>query len=209
MTPYPGREVVIVPEHDMTLAWARDEKEFGFYPASLNERGLIRINSEKPRALDDLVVPILISSEGWEYLDRLNKPRLTVEQAFVAMSFDEGLKPIFTNAIRPAARRAGYRARRVDSDRHLQKIDAKIISDIQESRFVVADVTHQRPGVYYEAGFAHGLGIPVIWTVRRDELKNVHFDTRQYNHIVWDCEEDLGSELEVMILATIGRGTAR
>jgi len=29
-----------------------------------------------------------------------------------------------------------------------------------------------------------GLGRQVIWTCRDDDLKNVHFDTRQYNHIV-------------------------
>jgi nucleoside 2-deoxyribosyltransferase len=70
---------------------------------------------------------------------------------------------------------------------------------------MVADVTNQKSGVYYEAGFAHGLGIPVIWSVRHDDLKNVHFDTRQYNHIVWEDETDLRDKLKNFILATIGK----
>ena len=47
---------------------------------------------------------------------------------------------------------------------------------------MVADFTCEkgkvRGGVYYEAGFAQGIGIPVIWTVAKDSLDDVHFDTR-------------------------------
>ena len=58
---------------------------------------------------------------------------------------------------------------------------------IKRSRFLVADVTGGRQGVYFEGGFAKGLGLPVIWTCSHGtdaELKKwMHFDTRQYNHI--------------------------
>ena len=54
---------------------------------------------------------------------------------------------------------------------------------------VVADFTHGRAGarggVYYEAGLARGLGLPVIWTCREDMFDELHFDTRQYPHIGW------------------------
>lgn len=63
-----------------------------------------------------------------------------------------------------------------------------------------------RGGVYYEAGFAGGLGIPVIWTVAKDSLDDVHFDTRQYNHIVWDAPETLRKLLAARIGAVIGDG---
>jgi hypothetical protein len=53
------------------------------------------------------------------------------------------------------------------------------------------------------AGFAMGLGIPVIWTVREDQIGQVHFDTRQYNHIVYDSAEDLRKKLHNRIAATI------
>lgn len=208
MTSHPGQEVVMVPEHDLSLAWAHNEKEFVFYLKSLMERDFVEINSSEPRSLNDLIYPILITASGWEYLDRLQKPSLQFEQAFVAMSFEPSLYSIYENAIAPAVQNAGYRAHRVDSVPHLDRIDAKIISDIRQSRFIIADVTQQRPGVYYEAGFAHGLGLPVIWSVREDELENVHFDTRQYNHIVWKTEDQLLSDLQDIILATIGRNTS-
>jgi len=48
-----------------------------------------------------------------------------------------------------------------------------------------------------------GLGRPVIWSCRDDDLKNVHFDTRQYNHIVWNEPADLRAQLTNRIKATI------
>ena len=72
----------------------------------------------------------------------------------------------------------------------------------------MADVTQQRAGVYFEAGYALGLGLPVFWCVRKDDLDNVHFDTRQYNHIVWENEEDLAEQLYLFVTAIIGKGRA-
>lgn len=66
----------------------------------------------------------------------------------------------------------------------------------------------QRPGVYFEAGYALGLGIPVFWCVRSDDLANVHFDTRQYNHIVWENERQLAEQLYLYVSAIVGKGTA-
>ena len=65
-------------------------------------------------------------------------------------------------------------------------------------------ITGQRQGVYFEAGYALGMGIPVIWTCRSDEIDKCHFDTRQYNHIVWETAGDLKEKLTNRILATIG-----
>ena len=57
-------------------------------------------------------------------------------------------------------------------------------------------------GVYYEAGFALGLDIPVIRTCRKDRLDKVHFDTKQVSHVLWQTSEDLRRNLEDHILAT-------
>ena len=57
--------------------------------------------------------------------------------------------------------------------------------------------------IHFEAGLAMGLGRPVIWTCRKDDFENTHFDTRQYNHIVWETPEDLREKLADRIRATI------
>jgi len=70
-----------------------------------------------------------------------------------------------------------------------------------------------RGGVYYEAGFAAGLGIPVIYTVHKpwleekDEngvrINKLHFDTEHMNHIIYDDADDLKKKLINRIRATI------
>lgn len=205
LTDYPGREVVLIPEHEASLAWADNEKEFQYYIKALMDRGLLEIPNKGNRSIDDPLYPMVITADGWEYLEKEQGNLSEKVQAFVAMSFDPALKPVYENAILPAISSTGHRPYRVDADHHLERIDAKIIAEIKNSRFVVADVTQQKAGVYYEAGYAHGLGIPVIWSVKAEDLKNVHFDTRQYNHIVWESEDDLKAKLEDLILAVIGR----
>ncbi len=204
LTDYPGKEVILIPEQDASLSWAANEQEFTYYIKALMERGFIEINSAKGRTLNDPLFPMVITANGWEYLESESTNITDKTQAFVAMSFDPSLFSIFENAIKPAIESTGFRAYRVDAEPHLERIDTKIISEIKNSRFIVADVTQQKAGVYYEAGFAHGLGLPVIWCVNKEDLNNVHFDTRQYNHILWETEEDLKQQLQNYILATIG-----
>jgi nucleoside 2-deoxyribosyltransferase len=84
----------------------------------------------------------------------------------------------------------------------LEAID-KIIADIRKSALLVADLTEHRQGVYFEAGFALGLGVPVIWTCRDDHKDKIHFDTRQYNCIFWRTPEELKERLINRIEATI------
>lgn len=134
-------------------------------------------------------------------------------QAFVAMWFDELMHPAYENGIAPAIRDAGYEPLRVDKKEHNNKIDDEIVAEIRRSCFVVADFTQgksgARGGVYYEAGYAHGLNVPVIFTCREDAIDRVHFDTRQYNHITWKDPEQLRERLAQRISATIGDGPNR
>jgi len=109
----------------------------------------------------------------------------------------------------PALEENGYVPMRIDAVQHNEKIDDRIIAEIRRSGLLVADVTGQRGGVYFEAGFAMGLGIPVIWTCRDDEIANVHFDTRQYNHVVWSTPSDLREKLNLRIQASLPKPTSR
>ena len=131
-------------------------------------------------------------------------------QAFVAMWFDDSMAGYYENGIEPGIREAGYIPLRIDRKEHINKIDDEIIAEIRRSRFVVADFTHgpdgARGGVYYEAGFAQGLGLPVIFTCRQDCLDKLHFDTSHYNHLIWADPADLRPQLRNRILAVIGEG---
>ena len=126
------------------------------------------------------------------------------------MWFDDSMNDVLKNGIEPAIEDAGYKPVRIDRKEHINKIEDEIIAELRRSRFVVADFTHgddgARGGVYYEAGFAHGLDLPVIFTCREDAVDTLHFDTEHYNHIVWITPEELREKLKNRILAVIGEG---
>jgi nucleoside 2-deoxyribosyltransferase len=182
---------------------ASTPEEFGYYLISLKKRGLLELGKTL-----DYQRQVIISPSGWDYLEEKASKINEKTQAFVAMSFSEEMKPIWENALKEAITEAGYKAYRIDAEPHIDRIDAKIVTEIKNSRFLVADVTQQKHGVYFEAGYALGLGLPVIWCVRKDDLENVHFDTRQYNHIVWESEEQLREQLYNVICAVVGKGRA-
>ena len=123
---------------------------------------------------------------------------------FVAMSFSPCREDIFSIGIKPAVEALGYKALRVDTLPHNEKIDSKIIELIMKSRFVVADFTDQRNGIYYEAGFAKGLGLPVIQTCMSEDFNNMHFDVKSINTIRYDTPSKLLPLLKHQITETIG-----
>lgn len=152
-----------------------------------------------------------ITPKGHAYLADLRKTKINSQIGFCAMWFNKDVLPIWTSAIQPAIEAAGYDAKRIDSHEHNNRIDDEIISMIRRSKFIVADFTGQRGGVYFESGFALGLGLQVIWTCKKSELQNNHFDTRQYNFVTWEERklDEFKTNLQNRIEATIGYGTLR
>ena len=146
-----------------------------------------------------------VTSDGWKKIEESLKSNINSKQAFVAMWFNDEMISIWEEGLSKGIEDAGYLAFRIDNKEHNDKICDEIIAEIRRSKFVVADFTKNRGGVYFEAGFALGLGIPVIWTVRQDFLKEegVHFDTRQYNHIDYNTPDELRNRLSNRIRATI------
>lgn len=207
-TNYPGQGIFIDKRFDYPLAWAAGEKEFVYLLRSLIERELINRIDGSNSLEDTWTYKFQITPGGWNFLEDHARPSVISDQAFVAMSFSPELKPAWEKGIRPALKRAKFNPYRVDAEPHIDRIDMKIMTEIKNSRFLVADVTQQRPGVYFEAGYALGIGLPVFWCVHHDDLKNVHFDTRQYSHIVWESEEHLSEQLYFFVSAIIGKGSA-
>ena len=148
-----------------------------------------------------------VTIDGYSRIaDRLTN--VDSSQAFVAMWFDGNMNDAFSKGIEPAIVDAGYNAYRIDRGDYIDKIEDEVIAQIRRSRFLVADFNHGADGargsVYYEAGFALGLGLPVIFTCRKDALKTLHFDTAHFNHIDWGDPAELRERLKTRILRVIG-----
>jgi len=148
-------------------------------------------------------VSIKIAPEGWAHLETLKRRVPDSNQCFVAMWFADEMKVVYDDIITPAVLDAGYKPHRVDQREHNDKIDDEIIGQIRRSRFVLADFTGHRGGVYFEAGFAKGLNLEVIWTCREDDLENLHFDIlnttalRGHKKILLTSKQILRTELRL------------
>ncbi len=144
-----------------------------------------------------------LTPDGWKLLQELKEKQIKSNQAFVAMSFSKDKKEIWQQGIKPILESLGYNAIRIDEKEHNDMIIDHIIAEINKSGLVIADFTEHKHGVYFEAGYAMGLGIPVIWTCHEDDISGIHFDTKPFNHIGWTTPEELGKKLKIRIEATI------
>ena len=173
------------------------------------------------RELDYLLESVLVGDLKWlrmdvdvcqitpkGYLELESKDSVVSKNGFCAMWFDDSMLPFYVHVIEKAIRASGYEPVRLDHKEHNNNIDDEIIASIRSAKFVIAEMTGHRGGVYFEAGFAHGLGLPVIYMVQEDDKDNVHFDVQSQNFILWSPDDlpDARKRLENRILATLGRG---
>lgn len=199
----PGDDLSLNESTNYPIAFAEDPGVFRFLLQQLDDEDLI---GYIPTIGADAIHIVNLTVKGWNRVAELQKarPGSKSKQAFVAMWFspegreerEQGLKNGITNA--------GYEPYIVDDDEYTGKIDDRIIAELRKSRFVVADFTGQRQNVYFEGGFAEGLGIDVIYTCSEKNIKQCHFDKRQENIIVWKDAGDLAERLQRRIEAVIG-----
>ena len=215
--PHLGAEVVITGDPDFDFdgnvrslqaaAWAEctNDEELIFLLSELEKLGYVHIVQYA-----NLSWRVNLTLEGHARVAELSHSGMGSAQAFVAMWFDKSMSAAYFDGIEPSIADSGFQALRIDRKETIGKIDDEIIAEIRRSRFIVADFTSEldkpRGGVYFEAGFAMGLNIPVIWSCRSDCIASVHFDTRQFSHIVWDTPGDLREKLTYCIGSVIGWG---
>ncbi|MDZ7819569.1 MAG: hypothetical protein U5K55_13600 [Aliarcobacter sp.] len=146
-----------------------------------------------------------LSFDGLEYIESLEEVNKNSKNVFVAFHFTHEMQSIFDNDIKSAIEELGLVYKRVgtsttDTNTH---INDEIIGKIKSAKIVIADFSGQRNSVYFEAGFAMGLKIPVIWTCKNDEVDDLSFDTRQYPHILWNAKEELAKKIKERILTLL------
>jgi len=195
-SPHDGYTLELRSERDYPLGYCVNVKEFNYFVAHLRERGLVKEHAQQ----------FLLTINAWERVRELKQTSLASSQAFVAMDFSKEARPIFDKGLAKGVRKAGWHPFRIDRAEHAKRIDDEIIVQIDASRFLVADFTNQKHGVYFEAGYALSAGIPVIWCCRRDQIDQLHFDVNHYNQIDWETHEELADRLSTRILALVGRG---
>ncbi|MEM6663468.1 MAG: hypothetical protein AAF666_14960 [Pseudomonadota bacterium] len=167
------------------------------------ERKVTGLSSEDLRKLSRAPAMLGTADSLIEYATQIvslaEKAALS-RDVFLIMSFAEtdDMRD-YKAAIESVCRRAGFEAIRTDSlpadNTHL--IIDEIHDSIESCGFIVADLTHERPNVYYEIGYARGLGKKVILTSKAGT--EVHFDLQGFNRIVWSGSENLKDQISPII----------
>ena len=114
------------------------------------------------------------------------RERETGDFAFIAMAFRPELDFLYKDVFEPVLEERGLRAIRVDREEPEISLTVEILDLIKRAQVTIADLTFERPSIYYEVGYAHGIGCPVVLTARRDHnpfetprdegAPTVHFD---------------------------------
>jgi hypothetical protein len=190
---------VIISINTPAIGYAKNKEELESMVKALSKKGYYG-DYIKPGFIEGTRA---LTLDGLQRAESLQKEVVNSKQCFVAMWFSDEMKSIYDNFITKAVEDAGYQPLIISQKEHNDDICDQIIAEIRKSKFLIADFTGNRGGVYYEAGFALGLGLPVIWTCREDDLKDVHFDVNHKNIIVWKTGDDLYEKLKYRIQATI------
>lgn len=144
--------------------------------------------------------------EGISYAEDIINPNYKSDQVFVAMSFNPELDTLYSVAIQEAVKQCQLSALRSKDFDFNDEVIKNIQFQIDSSRFVIADFTDNRPGVYYEAGYATGRKLPVIYCCRESDKEIIHFDIDHFNFIFWSDLEGLKNDLIKRITNTNLRG---
>jgi hypothetical protein len=111
--------------------------------------------------------------------------------AFIAMPMDRDNHALVDvlEAIKAAANDCGITAQRIDDDERSERITDRVLESIRKAEFVIVDLTNERPNVFFEAGYAHGIGKIPIYIARHHT--EIHFDVKDYPVILFRNMKEL------------------
>ncbi|MFH1370664.1 MAG: hypothetical protein ABII09_05190 [Planctomycetota bacterium] len=197
----PGDEIPILP-----IIGSATSQEFQIILEYLKRMGFIKGNITT--SVDGLIADATLTVEGWQYYEKLKKGTSDSRKAFMAMKYgDAQLNTIVENTFKPAVKQTGFDLFLLYERPKAGLIDDRLRVEIQTSRFLIADLSHNNSGAYWEAGYAEGLGKPVIYTCEKKKFKRLktHFDTNHHLTILWDAEnpKEAAEKLKATIRATL------
>ncbi|GLR77196.1 hypothetical protein [Aliivibrio sifiae] len=98
----------------------------------------------------------------------------------------------------------GFKCVRGDDSKLSSSILSHIVSEIANSKIIIANLSGRNPNVFYELGIAHALGKPVL--LMSETLDGLPFDIQNQRILTFNSEKDLSINLKRWFAATIVKG---
>jgi len=181
-----------------------------FIVQELKRRQFVTVDDSGKRVAEEPDFKLTLTFDGWDRFDRLKREAQESRRLFMAMKFGDGqLDGMYRDHFKRAIGATGFTLERIDERPRAGLIDDRLRLQIRACRMLIADLTHHNNGAYWEAGFAEGLGKPVIYTCRRDVFEDrtqgTHFDTNHHLTVPWDTEdpEDAVQRLKATVRETL------
>lgn len=191
--------IVPIDEHEIYFSFVKNQEEFHGILEELEKEQYL----EAIGITDENEYRIKLSFKGKTRAEELIRINAISKRVFVAMQFSDEMLDLFERTIKPTCAEMGYEAFHVGKIEHNNDINDEIIAGIKASRFVIADFSDNNYGAYFEAGYAQGMGLPVIRICKKERLKGIHFDVNHYSMVLWENDKSLQDGLRNRIMATI------
>lgn len=127
-------------------------------------------------------------------LKRIDSPKsIILDKAFMIMPFKyDNINAFYSNGIRDfLLKEMGIQIYRADDFNGNDIIIETIYNQIEESEFIIADISHPNKNVFYELGWASAMEKEIITIQNREIEENVFFDRAHirslfysFNHVV-------------------------
>ena len=196
-----------------------EQRDVSFIVTSLKEQKIIDVTYLEG-TVGGRKIPeyVSLTLAGWQKYEELQHSVKNSRKAFVAMEFPSPDRPTanyyFQNTLLdqylvPAVRQTDYDlANALRTEPTAGNIHARLEVEIRKARFVVAELSHQNNGAYWEAGFARGLSKPVIYMYNKEiggSDRPPHFDVSSDHYIAWEQDQPqrAADALKAVIRATL------
>lgn len=189
---------------DMSFCGSANEKQFQLICHSLHEEGFITSNpffnlykkTTNPK-------PPQITEKGEEEYWKQVKYYKS-KSVFIAMAYGKEKTDKFYNlVIVPVVKSFKLKPFRMDINNSMTGIiDNSMLYNIQNSKLLIAELSDRNPGAYWEAGYAEGVGIKVLYACEKKQFKKkLHFDVNHRNSILWEEDKlnDARKKLKIFI----------
>ena len=135
--------------------------------------------------------------QGFEAYEELKKGKSKSNQVFMALQFDSDADKFYKDHLKSAVEKLGLELKDLRELSKAGKLTSQMEAEIRQSKLIIADITpvKKKPNanVYWEAGFAQGLGKPVIYMADKKSSKTkLPFDTGSHLHVFYDASSPEG-----------------